>query len=66
MYGDGSEGLVVPMLLRVVHLDLRDFAVDRRVEIYFFFAVSSALKTWDLSILKMFIRTGSFEPPHLL
>ena len=56
----------MPMLLRVVHLDLRDFAVDRWVEVYFCFAVSSALKTSDLSVLKMFIRNGSFEPPHFL
>ena len=49
---------MVPMLLRVVHLDLRDFAVDIWVEVYLFFAVSSALETWDLSTLKMLIRTG--------
>ena len=37
--------LVVLMLLRVAHLDLRDVAVDRRVEVYLFFAVSNALET---------------------
>ena len=57
---------MVPMLLRVVHLDLRDFAVDSWVEVYLFFAVSSALETWDLSALKMLIRTGLLEPLHFL
>ena len=45
MYGDGSEGLVVPMLLRIVHLASRGFAVDRPVEVYLFFAVSIALES---------------------
>ena len=52
----------MPIFLRVVHQDLRDFAVEIREDKYRFFAVSSALETRDLKSLNILKSVGLLDP----
>ena len=51
----------MPIFLRVVHLDFKNFAVERQEDRYCFFAVSSALETRVLKSLKTSRRVGLLD-----
>ena len=49
--------------LSVVHIDFKNLADDKQKDMYWFFAVSTALETWDLRFLNVYIMSSElFEP----
>ena len=55
---DGRASLVAPIFLRVIHLDFKDFADERREDMNWIFDAFSAFKTCDRKSLKILIGIG--------